>query len=264
MPIVIRNNNESPFDSLRRLDEHGNEYWYGREVMPLLGYSNWQPFGGQREDRISVIEKARLSCINSGADPENHFSRVTKQVVRTNNGVHDVDDWVLSRFACYLVAQNGDPRKPEIASAQAYFAISTHEAETKRELEQTPPPQPALPSRQVAKETAETIQFIRTTLGCSEPRLAQFLIDYALNDIIVETSNQTVLTGVKMSGVVEIAEKMGAPVNFNNRSQLGKFVKRQVGHLAQQEERLVNGTMQKVYCYPDCNEVREAINQFFQ
>jgi hypothetical protein len=255
MAIVVQNNNNNegtPFDSIRRVDEHGNEYWYARELMLILGYDKWQNFHKN-------VKRAYIACQNSYNTVAEHFLPTS---VKT--GGRDADDWKLSRLACYLVAMNGDPSKPEIASAQAYFAISTHEAETKRELEQAPPPQPALPSRQVAKETAETIQFIRTTLGCSEPRLAQFLIDYALNDIIVETSNQTVLTGVKMSGVVEIAEKMGAPVNFNNRSQLGKFVKRQVGHLAQQEERLVNGTMQKVYCYPDCEEVRDAIDQFFQ
>jgi hypothetical protein len=125
MPIVIRNNNESPFDSLRRLDENGNEYWYGREVMPLLGYSNWQPFGGQREDRLCVIEKSLLACRDGGYNPENHFTPIDRPVIRSNKGLHLLKDWELSRFACNLVVHNCSSEKLKVLEAQSYFVVNT-------------------------------------------------------------------------------------------------------------------------------------------
>jgi hypothetical protein len=112
------NNSLSPFDSIRKVDENGNEYWTGRELMLLLGYSQWRRFA-------DAIDRAVLSQKNAGNSVSKDFlPEVTKTLGRPQ------EDYKLSRYACYLVAMNGDPRKPEIAAAQAYFVAKTREAET--------------------------------------------------------------------------------------------------------------------------------------
>lgn len=95
----------------------------------------------------------------------------------------------------------------------------------------------------------------------NNPRLAQLLIDFAISDIISET--QPKLTGDRLRGVAEIAKEMGFNVNEKNRCLLGKFVRSRLSHLCKQESRLVNGTMQNIFCYPDTDEVRQVISEFF-
>jgi len=120
---------------------------------------------------------------------------------------------------------------------------------------------PQLPSRQLAVETAQAVDEINDLLRDTDPRLAQFLVDYAISDLM---PSQPLLSGDRLRGVVEIAKEMGFPVTANNRSTLGRFVKTRCGHIAQQEQRLVNGTTQYVSCYPEGNEeVRKAIQDYF-
>lgn len=122
-------------------------------------------------------------------------------------------------------------------------------------------PQPQLPSRLIALETAKAVDEISSLLGEINPRLAQFLIDHAISDIM---PSQPQLSGTRLRGVVEIAESLGFSVGMNNRSQLGRFVKCRCGALAMKEERLVNGTMRNVYCYPEGDPVVEqAIKDYF-
>lgn len=118
----------SPFDAIRRTDEHG-EHWYGRNLMPLAGYDSWRRF----ED---AVERARIACQNSGQDPDLHLCRHRQDRGSSPNG-YARDDYRLTRFGAYLVAMNGDPRKPEIAAAQTYFAVRTRQAET-RQAERPP------------------------------------------------------------------------------------------------------------------------------
>lgn len=110
------------FESLKRLNEHGAEYWSARDLQPLLGYSQWRRF----EDAIT---RAITSCKQSGNEPANHFAGAGKMVTIGSGSTREVPDFHLSRFACYLIAQNGDPRKPEIAFAQKYFAVQTRRQE---------------------------------------------------------------------------------------------------------------------------------------
>jgi DNA-damage-inducible protein D len=116
---------DSPFDAIRRTDEHG-EYWSARDLMPLLGYTKWERF----ED---AIDRARISMQSVGDDPDVHASRY-REAVATSGRAPDTArvNYKLSRHGCYVVAMNGDVRKAEIAAAQAYFAVKTREAETKR------------------------------------------------------------------------------------------------------------------------------------
>lgn len=111
----------SPFDRIRRTTPDGIEYWTGRELMPLMGYgADWRNF-------VAAVERAKLACANSGADPARNFGDATK--VSGARGPAAAD-FRLTRYAAYLVALNGDPRKPEVAAAQTYFAVKTREAET--------------------------------------------------------------------------------------------------------------------------------------
>lgn len=110
------------FESLRQNNEHGAEYWSARDLQPLLGYSQWRRFE-------QAMDRAKASCATSGNSPEHHFAGAGKPISGGKGAVQIVDDYHLSRFACYLIAQNGDPRKPEIARAQKYFAIQARRQE---------------------------------------------------------------------------------------------------------------------------------------
>lgn len=114
----------SIFDSIRHFDAQSNEFWFARELMPMLGYSKWQRF----ED---VISRAQFACQNSKATIDKHFEYLPGAVNGRGEGRGTQGaNFKLSRYACYLVAMNGDPRKQEIAAAQTYFAVKTREAET--------------------------------------------------------------------------------------------------------------------------------------
>lgn len=113
---------EKSFEDLKHFNQHGAEYWNARELQPLLGYSQWRRF----ED---AIKRAMISCEKSGNNPAYHFAGAGKMIELAKGAVREVPDYQLSRFACYLIAQNGDPRKPEIASAQKYFAVQTRKQE---------------------------------------------------------------------------------------------------------------------------------------
>lgn len=113
----------SPFDTIRETRPDGSECWPARDLMPMLGYDRWENFG-------AAIDRAKISARAQGHTVTSHFRDVTKMVRRSQGGGSKLADVELSRFACYLVAMNGDPRKPEVSAAQHYFAIRTREAET--------------------------------------------------------------------------------------------------------------------------------------
>ena len=120
MKDIDRNNNT--FEDIKHIDENGIEYWYARELMPILQYSNWQNFE-------KIINKAKISCDNSDISVLDHFTDVNKMVKIGSGAYREQIDYKLSRYACYMIAQNGDSRKKVIALAQTYFAVQTRKQE---------------------------------------------------------------------------------------------------------------------------------------
>ena len=116
------NEDNNFFENIKHVDENGVEYWYARELMPILQYSNWQNFE-------KIIDKAKKSCQNSDISVFEHFTDVSKLSKRANNAEIEIKDYKLTRYACYLIAQNGDSRKKVIALAQTYFAVQTRKQE---------------------------------------------------------------------------------------------------------------------------------------
>ena len=114
--------NETIFESIKHVDDDGNEYWYARELQKVLQYNKWENFK-------KVILKAKLSCNASSYEISEQFLDIRKPIIGGNGNVQYVCDYKLSRYACYLIAQNGDSRKKVIALAQTYFAIQTRKQE---------------------------------------------------------------------------------------------------------------------------------------
>ena len=112
----------NPFEKVRQTDAAGNEYWSARDLQHLLDYSTWQKF-------MAVITKAQTACAQSGYAIADHFNRTVKMVVIGSGAQRQQTDFHLSRYACYLIVQNGDPNKNVIAAGQTYFAVQTRRQE---------------------------------------------------------------------------------------------------------------------------------------
>ena len=158
------NNYHSPFESIKQIDNDGNEYWFARDLQEVLEYSEWRNFS-------KIIEKAKNACETSGHRVQSEFVDTNKLVDVGANLQRSIQDIVLSRYACYLIAMNGDPRKEVIALAQTYFAVKTHEQE---QLELQNEDSLRLQIRQDIKEHNISLAEAANQAGIKEPR------DYAI------------------------------------------------------------------------------------
>ena len=122
----IEEYNATVFESIKHIDDYGNEYWYARELMQALEYRKWGNF-------VKVIEKAKLACELSENITTDHFADLSKMVSIGSNAQRKQDDYKLSRYACYLIVQNADSRKKIVAFGQTYFAVQTRKQEITEE-----------------------------------------------------------------------------------------------------------------------------------
>ena len=118
----VKSYNEQTFESIKHIDENGVEFWYARELQTTLEYVQWRRFA-------ESIERAKEACKASGFDVGDHFADVGKMIDLAKGAQREITDIKLSRYACYLIVMNGDPRKEVIALGQTYFAVKTREQE---------------------------------------------------------------------------------------------------------------------------------------
>ncbi len=123
----ISTNVRTKLETLKNVHSNGSEYWMARDIQLILGYANWQKFR-------AVVERAKMACESTGIDPADHFIQTGKMVPIGSGAEVEREDYFLSRYACYLVAMNGDSQKPEIGTAQTYFAIQARRQERFDEL----------------------------------------------------------------------------------------------------------------------------------
>jgi DNA-damage-inducible protein D len=120
---------ETIFENLKQLNDYGSEYWLGRDLAEALEYSQWRNF-------VNVIDKAKEACKNTGNSVLDHFAEVSKMINLPKTAQREVEDIMLSRYACYLIVQNADPAKEIVALGQSYFALKTRERELDEEFQQ--------------------------------------------------------------------------------------------------------------------------------
>ena len=158
---------ENLFESIKHVNEYGQEFWYARELQPLLEYSQWRYLK-------EAIERAKTACANSGHDVEDHFAEVRKMVEIGSGARRNVEDYELSRYACYLIVMNGDPRKEIIALGQTYFAVKTRQQELIEDYEKLTEEQKRLAIRNEMKRHNIALADAAHKAGVQQP------IDYAV------------------------------------------------------------------------------------
>ena len=154
----------SEFERIKRSATHGAEYWSARDLMPLLGYETWRRFN-------DAIERAKTSSTQFGQETKDHFAGAVKMIQAGKGAKREVADYFLSRYACYLIAQNGDPSKPEIAAAQAYFAIQTRRQELQ---DQAMADEKRILTRQRLTESNKKLAEAAQDVGVTSPQFGIF------------------------------------------------------------------------------------------
>ena len=150
---------DSTFESIKHLDDYGNEYWYARELSKALEYSDWRNF-------LKVLNKAKVACKNSGLNADEQLVEVNKLSKRNNNANVNIQDYKLSRYICYLIVQNADPSKEVVALGQTYFAIQTRKQEiTEQEYETLSDDEKRFYQRKLTRQGNYTLQKVASSAG---------------------------------------------------------------------------------------------------
>ena len=144
--------NETIFENIKHIDEYGIEFWYARELQNVLEYKKWQKF-------INVIDNAKNACEQSKFRVDDHFTQVGKMIELAKGAKRTILDYKLSRYACYLIVQNADPKKEVVALGQTYFAIQTRKQEiTEQEYDSLSDDEKRLYQRKLTKQGNYTLQ----------------------------------------------------------------------------------------------------------
>jgi DNA-damage-inducible protein D len=178
------------FERIKHLTEEGIEFWYARDLQQVLDYAKWSTFS-------NVINKAKEACENSGINVLDHFADVGKSIDMPKGATRTIEDLMLSRYACYLIVQNGDPRKEIIAQGQSYFAVRTREREVQEQFEALSEDEKRLAIRNELKNHNRSLAEAAQMAGIDDPR------DYA---IFQNKGYQGLYGGL---GAKEIHEKKG-------------------------------------------------------
>lgn len=158
---------EQTFEDIKHINEYGEEFWYARELQLTLEYAQWRRF-------YEVIERAKTACENSGQAVSDHFANVGKMVGIGSGAERVIDDIMLSRYACYLIVMNGDPKKDVIAVGQTYFAIKTRQQEIIENYDKLTEEQRRLAIRNEIKNHNVSLADAANKAGVKEP------LDYAI------------------------------------------------------------------------------------
>lgn len=141
----VENYSEIVFEKIKHLDENGIEFWYARDLQVVLEYKEWRNF-------TKVVDKAKEACLNSGLNIIDHFIYINKNITLSNNATRKIEDIKLTRYACYLIVQNSDPRKSIVALGQTYFSIQTRKQELQENFDSLSEEQKRLAIRKDLKE----------------------------------------------------------------------------------------------------------------
>ena len=157
-----KNYSEEIFENLKHINEYGQEFWYARELQPALEYSQWRYLK-------EAIERAKTACSNSGQNITDHFAEVRKMVEIGSNAKREIEDIALSRYACYLIVMNGDPRKEIIAIGQTYFAVKTRQHELIEDYDRLSEEQKRLAIRNEMKRHNSALANAAQEAGVKQP-----------------------------------------------------------------------------------------------
>lgn len=201
-PMEMSRYSEETFERIKHVNEYGQEYWLGRELQPVLEYTQWRRF-------CDAVERAKAACQNSGISPDDHFADVGKMVGLGSGAEREVNDYQLSRYACYLIVMNGDPRKEVIAVGQTYFAVKTRQQELIEDYDRLSEDQKRLAIRHEMIEHNKSLAEAAQLAGIVEPK------DYA---IFQNKGYQGLYGGL---GVKEIHARKGLKKSQNILDHMG-------------------------------------------
>jgi DNA-damage-inducible protein D len=240
----------SPFDAIRRVDEHGNEYWSARELYKLLGYSTWQKFQ-------KSIEEAKIACENSGQTISDHFNLEVNLIKAGKGARRPTEDYHLTRYACYLIIENADPAKPIVALGQTYFAIQTRRQEITDELDlySLPEDQKRIILRDMLATFNARLQEAAQMAGVLEPRDFATFYDYGYMSLYGGLRENDIHTHKRLTEKEKISDRMGS-------EELGANIFRATQADAKlRRDRVQGKDAANITHYQVGHEVREAIKR---